>query len=161
MRYKFVIGLLMASVISLSGCDWIPKVRKLDVQQGNIITQEEINQLRPGMSVAQVKYLLGIPLLVSPYKDSPLYYVYTIQPGGEARETKRLILFFTEGQLSNLITTTPPEAEDTHAALPSPEELAPAPTPLNEEEIKAADRPTQKIPELVNPGTIAEDESNF
>ena len=51
----------------LAVADTLPGVYKIDVIQGNVITQEMINQLRPGMDKRQVKFILGTPLLVDPF----------------------------------------------------------------------------------------------
>lgn len=85
----------------LSGC--FPGVYKIDVQQGNIITQDMVDQLRPGMSKTQVVYLLESPLLRDPFHANRWDYIYSIQPAGGTIYQENEALFFTQdGLLSGL-----------------------------------------------------------
>lgn len=75
----------------LAGCVF-PGVYKINVQQGNIVTEEEISQLEPGMTRSQVRSVLGTPLMLNPADTSVEYYVYTFQEaGGEIREQKVVV----------------------------------------------------------------------
>ncbi len=90
------LGLLLL----LSGCSsWVHRV---DINQGNIVSQEMVNQLRPGMNRRQVTYLLGTPLLTDPFHDNRWDYVYSIEPNGEPREEKRITLVFERDELIQL-----------------------------------------------------------
>ena len=71
---KLFIALLTA--ILLSGCAEFPGVYKIDVPQGNIVTQEMVDQLRPGMTINQVRYVLGTPLLTDPFNKYRWDYIY-------------------------------------------------------------------------------------
>lgn len=99
-RMQKVIVLL--AVIALSGCSGFgfPGVYKIDVQQGNVITQKQIDQLNPGMSRAQVRFLLGTPLLADTFNQERWDYYYSIKPGRGERVQKRLSLYFTGDQLT-------------------------------------------------------------
>ncbi len=93
---SIIIGLL-----TLSGC--FPSVYKIDIQQGNIITQDMINQLRPGMTRAQVWFLMGSPLITDPFHANRWDYIYSIQPGGGAMQQENVSLTFnTDNQLIGL-----------------------------------------------------------
>ena len=62
-----------------------PGAYKIDIQQGNVITQEMVDQLRPGMTRAQVQYVMGTPLLEDTFNKDRWDYVYSMQPGSEPR----------------------------------------------------------------------------
>lgn len=81
---------------ALSGCSF---VHKMDIKQGNIYTQEEVSRLRTGMSMAEVKSILGNPVMENILADNRLDYVYTNQPGHEDRYEKRLTCLFQNGRL--------------------------------------------------------------
>jgi len=72
----------------------LPGVYSLEIQQGNIVNQEMIDQLRPNMTKRQVLYIMGSPMLVDIFHQKRWDYLYSTQPGGEARRQKRLSLFF-------------------------------------------------------------------
>ncbi len=90
--------------LSLTACswDWLPFVYKQDIHQGNVITQEMVDQLRPGMSKRQVSYIMGAPLMVDPFHDERWDYVYSNQPGDEPRVQKNITLIFRGDDLAEL-----------------------------------------------------------
>lgn len=77
----------------------VPGVYVMDIQQGNIVTQDMIDQLRPNMSKKQVLYILGSPMLIDPFHQKRWDYIYAEQPGGEARMQKRIALLFEGDEL--------------------------------------------------------------
>ncbi|WP_257295345.1 outer membrane protein assembly factor BamE [Endozoicomonas sp. YOMI1] len=79
-----------------------PGAYKIDIQQGNVITREMVNQLRPGMTRAQVQYVIGTPLLEDTFNSNRWDYVYSLQPGGKSREQKTVTLFFANDQLHSI-----------------------------------------------------------
>ena len=95
MRFLLLAGLL----INLAACvDWVP-YKKPNIQQGNIITQAEVNQLKSGMSKTQVIDILGSPVIQPGFNDQELVYVETNQINGGKITKKRLILNFKQGKL--------------------------------------------------------------
>ena len=77
----------------------LPGIYSIDIQQGNIINQDMINQLRPKMTKRQVLYIMGSSMLMDVFHQKRWDYLYSIQPGGEARKQKRLSLFFQGDEL--------------------------------------------------------------
>ena len=78
-----------------------PGVYKIAIPQGNIITQEMVDQLRPGMTKRQVIFVMGTPLVRDPFHQDRWDYVYNFQPGGGVRGQERLSVFFVEDALIN------------------------------------------------------------
>jgi outer membrane protein assembly factor BamE len=105
---KFLISIIAATL--LSGCSGFPGVYKIDIPQGNIITQEMVDQLKPGMNHSQVRYVLGTPLVVDTFSGERWDYIYTFKKGGDTRTQEHLSLFFTNGQLTNLSGDYQPSA---------------------------------------------------
>jgi len=70
-----------------------------DVQQGNVVTQEMVDKLRPGMNKRQVKYVLGTPLLVDTFHQNRWDYIYTMREGGGPKEQEQLSLYFEDDKL--------------------------------------------------------------
>lgn len=88
----------------LTGCGNIgsldfPGVYKIGIPQGNIITQDMVDQLRPGMTKRQVIFVMGTPLVRDPYHQDRWDYVYNYQPGGGIRGQDRVSVFFVNDQL--------------------------------------------------------------
>lgn len=80
----------------------LPGVYTIDVQQGNIVDQAMVDQLRPGMSKRQVLYIMGSPILKDVFHESRWEYLYSSQPGGEARQQKRITLYFEDDKIVGL-----------------------------------------------------------
>jgi outer membrane protein assembly factor BamE len=96
-------SLFIAAVLQLSACanilNNLPGVYRPDIEQGNIINQDMIDQLRPKMTQRQVLYIMGSPMLVDAFHQTRWDYIYSEQPGGEPRRQKRISLFFNEDEL--------------------------------------------------------------
>lgn len=58
-------SLTLVGLLALAGCSF-PGVYKIDIQQGNVVTQDMIDQLRPGMTRRQVRFIMGNPLIQTP-----------------------------------------------------------------------------------------------
>ena len=99
MNFRLVI-LLSVVTLLLSGC---VRTYRIDIQQGNIVTPEQIEQLKPGMQKAEVRYLLGAPLVEDPFHTERWDYFYSFR-SGETRQVKqqRLTVFFDNGQLTKI-----------------------------------------------------------
>ena len=99
MRTPFYLPIFIVC-ISLTSCSTLinnlPGVYSIDVQQGNIVDQDMIDQLRPNMTKRQVLYIMGSSMLVDVFHQKRWDYLYSVQPGGESRRQKRLSLFFDD-----------------------------------------------------------------
>ena len=91
---------LICAVLVLSSCSF-PGVYRIDIPQGNIITQEMVDQLRPGLTKRQVNFIMGTPLIRDTFDQDRWDYVYSFQPGGGERAQERLTIFFENGELSH------------------------------------------------------------
>jgi len=80
----------------------IPLVYQIDVQQGNIITQEMLAMLEPGIDKAKVRFIMGTPLLMDAFHHDRWDYVYSLQKGGGDRVQRRVALFFTDDRLQRI-----------------------------------------------------------
>lgn len=92
----------------------LPFVYKMTVQQGNIITEEMVDQLELGMSKRQVQFLLGTPLLTDFFQTDRWDYTYTIQRGHDPMEIRYLTLHFQDESLARVdgdIRPNPARAE--------------------------------------------------
>ncbi len=96
---------LIASTLLLSACSMpslrFPGVHRIPIQQGNIITQEMIDQLRPGMTRRQVSFVMGTPMVRDPYHQDRWDYVYNFQPGGGERGQEMVTIYFEDDVLSH------------------------------------------------------------
>ena len=148
MRHFLISALLLSLVSGCSSVNLGP--HRIDVQQGNALDQENIVRLKPGLNRSQVRFLLGTPLVVDPFRTDRWDYVYVFYKAGKLAEQKRITLFFDgeilariEGDLPAAVpavaTATPesrPESKITLApaaaveASALPAQLAPKAEPI-------------------------------
>ncbi|MEG1041571.1 MAG: outer membrane protein assembly factor BamE [Pseudomonas sp.] len=88
-------SLTLVGLLALAGCSF-PGVYKIDIQQGNVVTQDMIDQLRPGMTRRQVRFIMGNPLIQDTFHTNRWDYLYSLQPGGGQRQQERMSIFFNE-----------------------------------------------------------------
>lgn len=91
----------------LLGCSTLefPGVYRLQIEQGNIVTEEMVSQLEPGMSSSQVEFILGTPLLRDSFTPDRWDYLHTVKKPDNTEEKQRLTVFFDEGVLSHYEST--------------------------------------------------------
>src|SRR5210317_830837 len=109
MRKQLLIAL---TLLTLSGCSSFPGVYKMDVAQGNEVTQEMVDQLRPGMTESQVRYVMGTPLLTDTFNQTRWDYIYQLVQEDERVEQRRITLYFDGGRLSRLEGDLRPKAAE-------------------------------------------------
>jgi len=80
--------------LGLSACAY-----KIDIQQGNTIKTEKLEQLKIGMNKQQVQFLMGSPMLVDIFHPQRWEYVYSLRKGGEKMTRRRITLTFEDGLL--------------------------------------------------------------
>jgi len=90
---QFRILTVLLSFLFISACS-IPKVYKLTVQQGNIVTQDMIDELKVGMTKRQVAYVMGTPLIRSPYQQNRWDYLYTLERRDKVVKDYQVTVFF-------------------------------------------------------------------
>ena len=111
----FIVLPFIISACSTIASD-VPFVYEIDIDQGNVIDQDMVNQLRPEMTKRQVIYIMGSPLLIDPFKNNRWEYIYSEQPGGEDRSQQRIALFFSGDSLAHVGGDLTPEANPAPSA---------------------------------------------
>ena len=114
--------LILVSTLVLTACAEFPGVYKIDIEQGNIITQDMVDQLKPGMTKSQVRYIMGTPLILDTFHPDRWDYLYSIQRGGGKWEQEQITLLFESEKLVSITGDYAPmaaiEAGEQGAAIP-------------------------------------------
>ncbi len=111
MPIKHLTLTICLSLLFIQGCsdnssflakDNLPYVHTIDIQQGNVITQEMLAQLEFGMNKKKVRFIMGTPLITDTFHSDRWDYVYTFKEGREQREQRRVTLFFEDELLARV-----------------------------------------------------------
>ena len=86
----------------LTGCGWLPSPYKIDVQQGNVINQESLNLLKPGIAKRKVRFIMGTPLIHDSFHQDRWDYAYSLETDGELQKTEHLTLYFQNDKLQKI-----------------------------------------------------------
>jgi outer membrane protein assembly factor BamE len=87
--------LLLASCLVLAACG--PFVHRIDVQQGNYVTEDSVAKLKKGMTKAEVRQLLGTPLLADVFHANRWDYYFSHRKGrSRSEERKRFTVLFQD-----------------------------------------------------------------
>jgi outer membrane protein assembly factor BamE len=112
MAFRFPVPARIACVamaMLLAGCATVEEkfptlrslgVYKIDVNQGNYLSQDMVDKLKPGMTRAQVRTTLGTPLLTSVFRDNRWDYIYEFIKQGQVRERRQFTVYFEDDKLA-------------------------------------------------------------
>ncbi len=78
--------------LGTSGC-----VYRMNVQQGNLLDQEQIDQLEVGMTRSQVRFLLGTPMVADSFDLQRWDYVYRLRYGKTGKVDRRHLIVWFDG----------------------------------------------------------------
>ncbi len=117
---RMTILLVILTSITLAGC---VRSYRVEIQQGNVISAEQIEKLTPGTSRNEVRFILGTPLIVDPFHAERWDYFYSLDPAKGEQVTKyRLSIWFE----NDLVTRTEVEGAGLPGAIqPDLEEDSP------------------------------------
>ena len=100
-------ALACAALLAAAGCSsmgqYVPDslaVYKLDINQGNYLSQDMVDKLKVGMTRQQVRLLLGTPLVTSAFRDNRWDYVYEYARQGKVREHRQFTVWFADDKLA-------------------------------------------------------------
>jgi outer membrane protein assembly factor BamE len=117
-RMRLLFWLLVA-VPLVAACNPLTalSVYRMEVQQGNYISQEAVAQLKPGMTKEQVRFVLGTPLVADIFHENRWDYVYRRQRANSRQvEERRVSVFFDGDKLVRLEGDVMPSRSGASAA---------------------------------------------
>jgi outer membrane protein assembly factor BamE len=148
-------SLLLALCASLAACSSfdgasnrlasIVTPYQIDVVQGNVITREQVDLLRPGLPRQSVRDLLGTPLLQSVFHSNRWDYVFTFKRRGEEPQLRKLTIFFKDDALERFDADPMPTEAEFVASLDNTRKSAKVPElQASEESLKAFAQSSKK-----------------
>lgn len=101
LRQSTAIIALVIAFLTLSGCGswWLPKPHRIQIQQGNILTPEDIGRVTEGMSKIEVVNIIGKPITTSVFDEERWDYIYSLNRAGGKPNSKRFTVFFQDNKV--------------------------------------------------------------
>jgi outer membrane protein assembly factor BamE len=93
MRINLSVMVILTALLLASGC-----VYQAALSQGNLLDQEDIDQLEVGMTRGQVRFLLGTPMIDDPFHENRWDYVYFLRIGRDKAIFKRWVSVYFAGE---------------------------------------------------------------
>jgi outer membrane protein assembly factor BamE len=149
-RRLALLGLVVPFVTVMGGCASAGLLERLtpyriDIVQGNVVTSEQLAQLRPGMTRAQVRDLLGSPMVTDPFHASRWDYPFSIRrQGTEIRQRSVVVWFEGDTMKSVQAPDLPTEREFVAGISPLRSRLEPRELSLSDEQLRALPKPARK-----------------
>jgi len=113
-RYLLV-SLLLITMVGCGGDPfWLPRAHRITIQQGNLLSERQLAEIKIGMDQNAVRTLLGAPITSSPFTEGRWDYLYTRGPAGAAVEARKLAIFFENETVSRIDNN----ADNTSGELP-------------------------------------------
>ena len=99
MRKLILRGLILATLMAFAGC-----VYQATLSQGNLLKQEDLDQVEAGMTRSQVRFLLGTPMIDDPFHEERWDYVYFLRIGRKKASFKRWVsIYFDDEKVSEIV----------------------------------------------------------
>jgi outer membrane protein assembly factor BamE len=106
-RNSVALAMAMGILIVSSGCVYRP-----NISQGNIVEEEDLDQVEVGMTRNQVRFLLGTPMVDDPFRRGRWDYVYYVKIGRNDASAKRWVTILFDGDTVSEIQRNRDLAED-------------------------------------------------
>jgi outer membrane protein assembly factor BamE len=122
---------------------------KVEVVQGNFVSKEQVEAVKPGMSRQQVRDILGTPLVTSVFHSDRWDYVFTLKRQGVQTQERKLAVFFKGDVMERVVGDEMPSEADFVATLDNKRKDAKVPVlEASEEALKrfSADKPAAPAP---------------
>ena len=100
MRNILSLTVILTALLLASGC-----VYRASLSQGNLLEQEDVDQVTLGMTRGQIRFLLGTPMIDDPFHENRWDYVYYLRVGRNKAIFKRWIsIYFVDDNVSEVIS---------------------------------------------------------
>jgi outer membrane protein assembly factor BamE len=118
---------------------------RIEIVQGNVVTSEQAARVRPGLTRAQVRDILGTPLLADPFHADRWDYIFTIRRDGLPNQRRSVIVWFEGDTLKSIeAPDLPSERDFVQGISVSRKKSEPRPLELTEAQVKALPLPPRR-----------------
>lgn len=147
--------------LALLGCGSLPSAGELfglitpyriDIVQGNVVTKEQAAQVKPGMNRAQVRDVLGSPMLTDPFHAERWDYIFTIRRQGTEPQRRAVVVHFQGDAVKSIDAPDLPGEREFVASIARPVKATPPKLELSQAERQALPKPPPAPAPRAEPG---------
>jgi outer membrane protein assembly factor BamE len=147
------LGVAIAALsVSLTGCESLQSSDnflgvvtpyRVEVVQGNVVTKEQAQAVKPGMNRAQIRDILGAPLITDAFHQNRWDYVFTIRRQGAEPQRRSVVVLFDGDTMKSIDTggELPAERDFVQSIDTFKTKRNAPPLALSEDQIKALPTP--------------------
>lgn len=144
-RHLLVLAASLVAVANLAACSYLTPYR-IEIVQGNVVTREMMAQIQPGLGRAQVRDILGSPLLTDIFHQDRWDYVFTIRRRGAEYQQRRVTIFFKDDKVDHFTADELPSEREFVASIDTGKVGKIPPLELTPEQLKALPKPKPDAP---------------
>jgi outer membrane protein assembly factor BamE len=117
---------------------------RIDIVQGNVITQEQAALIRPGLTRLQVRDVLGTPLIADPFHAQRWDYIFTLRRPGTDLQRRSVVVLFEGDVVKSIDAPALPSEREFVAGISRTQDIRAQKLELSEEERKALPLPPRR-----------------
>ncbi len=160
MRRSVLISCTLLGGLLLTGCESLQRTDSLfglitpyriDIVQGNAITQEQAALVKPGLSRLQVREVLGTPLIADPFHANRWDYIFTLRRPGAEPQRRSVVVTFENDVVKSIEAPPLPSEREFVASISRYKDLRAPKLELSQEERAALPLPPKREAAPVEP----------
>jgi outer membrane protein assembly factor BamE len=163
MRRSVLLSCTLLGGLLLTGCESLQRTDSLfglitpyriDIVQGNAITQEQAALIKPGLNRLQVREVLGTPLIADPFHANRWDYIFTLRRPGAEEQRRSVIVQFENDVVKSVVAPDLPSERDFVASISRIKDPRAPKLELSDDERKALPPPPRREvapPEPIGP----------
>ena len=153
MPTRLILFASLAAVGMLAGCESLQRTDsflgvitpyRIDIVQGNAVTKEQLELLKPGLTRLQVRDILGTPLLTDPFHAHRWDYVFSLRRPNTDVQRRGVVVFFEGDRVASFQATELPSEREFVASISRFKDVKERKLELTEEERRALPPPVKR-----------------
>jgi outer membrane protein assembly factor BamE len=152
-RFPLFAAALAALTLPLAGCESLQRTDSLfglitpyriDIVQGNAITKEQAELIKPGLTRLQVRDILGTPLLTDPFHANRWDYLFSLRRPGTDVQRRSVVVYFENDLVKSIEAGELPSEREFVASISGFKDIRAPKLELSEDERRALPAPVRK-----------------